>query len=267
LEKEQESMMRSHWVDTATQTDLDSIGFILESKRISDEEDNLFRARLKRTVIEYMGGGTIPAILEALRALILAQDPNDVQIIENPPETMLIERKVLSGDSWEMSSSSISNTMPRITLTVEEAGEVSSPIITDLGSNKGISYNGDLKGGQRLVFTQDRAELDGVDVTNKASVKEFPQLVRAGSKWQYTESLSKMLGVFDGAKFDESTFTKGIPYVKLSFEWTSYLPATFEVQIQSDALDRSGFDVKDIEGFVNTKKAAGVKSIIKIIKR
>jgi hypothetical protein len=263
--KEQEEMMRSHWVDTAIKTDLDNMGSIFESNRIIGEDDRRYRARLKRTVNEYMGGGTVLAIQEAVKALIRAYGTNDVKVIENPPETMVLEKKVVHGDNWIMKSSSVEDAIPRITISIEEAGEVSVPIIEDIDNNKTIAYNGDLRSMQKLVLTPGHAELDGRDVTKKTSMEEFPSLLRKGSKWGYHESLSTKLGTFDVGRFDEHMFTTGIPNMTLRFEWTTYLPSTFEVQIKSEALKRGGFDVKSIENFVNMKKAAGVKSIIKII--
>jgi hypothetical protein len=259
------SLMRAHWVDSAQGTDLDRLGAIVGSKRMSAEGDGRYRARLKRAVTEYEGGGTVPAILEAVRSLIGAMDPADVKIIENPPTPMSADFRVTAGATWKASSQSVAEAMPTITLMVEEGGEVSDPIISNLDTTESLKYSGIMKSGQKLVLSPDGAELDGKGVKSKISKEGGFRLLRTGSTWKYSESLSAMLGVFDSSKFDEHTFTTGIPFVTIRFEWTSLLPAAFEVQIRSKALQRSRITVKDIESFVASMKASGVKSTVRII--
>ena len=259
------NLIRAHWVDSAQGTDLDRLGVIVGSKRIRAEGDGRYRARLKRAVKEYKGGGTVPAILEAIRGLIGARDPEDIKIIENPPTPMSADFCVMAGATWKARSESMAEAIPTITLTVEEEGEVSDPIISNLDTGESVKYNGIMKSGQELMLGPDGAELDGKDVMRNISKEGGLVLLRTGSTWKYSESLSAMLGVFDSSKFDEHAFTTGIPFVTIRFEWTSLLPAAFEVQIKSKALQRSRITVKDIENFVASMKASGVKSTVRII--
>jgi len=259
------SLMRAHWIDTASGHDLDKLGALTGLPRMQGEIDVKYRSRLKRAASEYRGGGTIASIEGGVRALIGAAGPDDVALVENPPLKTHAEFRVISGDTWVVSSRSIKDATPTITLQVEEGGEVSDPVIANLETGETITYDGALTSGQKLVLTEKDATVDGQSVMPKVSFERFPQLVRKGSTWRYTESLSKMIGVFDKAKFDEHTFMAGIPYVRIGFEWTSLQPATFEVQIRSKALERSGIPANHVEKYVSTMKAAGVKAIISIV--
>jgi hypothetical protein len=247
-------LMKSHWVDSASQEDLDSLGSMLQCVRIMGEDDKIFRARLKRTVKEYIGGGTVSAIEESVRALIRAKERDEVVVIEHPQTARSEEFRVMSGDTWSIDSLSIHDELPTITIIVEEEGEVNKPTIMNTETNESITYSGVIKSGQRLTLSSDHSELDEEDMTKQVSCENFPHLLRAGSTWKYSESLSGVLGVFDSSKFDEHTFTKGVPYVGIYFEWTSNPPATFEVQVKSDALARSGIDEKSIKDFIDIKK-------------
>ena len=56
-------LMKAHWIDGAVEDELDKLGVLLGLTRLSGEDDSYYRTRLKRGVIEYKGGGTVPAIL------------------------------------------------------------------------------------------------------------------------------------------------------------------------------------------------------------
>lgn len=259
------TLMRSHWVDTASMEDLDKLGALMGLKRIPGEVDGRFRGRLKRAASEFRGGGTVASIEGGVRALLGAEGANDVRIVENPPAEIESEFRVMSGDTWSIGSSSIVDAVPKITLEVEEGGEVSDPVILNLDTAESITYDGKLTSGQRLVISETDATVDGLSVKPKVTFNRFPTLVRKGSTWKYTESLSKMIGIFDKARFDEHTFMAGIPYVKLRFEWVSLQPATFEVQVMSNALKRSGLSSSSVEKYISAMKAAGVKSIVRVL--
>ncbi len=259
------NLMRSHWIDTAAGDDLDKLGALTDLARMQGERDAKYRSRLKRAASEYRGGGTVASIEGGVRALIGARGADDVRLVENPPLETYSEFRVMSGDTWVVSSRSVKDVVSAITLQVEEGGEVSDPVIANIDTMESITYDGVLTSGQKLVLTEDDATVDGQSVKSHVSADRFPQLTRKGSTWRYTESLSKMIGVFDKAKFDEHTFMAGIPYVKLRFEWVSLQPATFEVQIRSKVLEQSGIPANHVERYVNTMKASGVKAIIRIV--
>ncbi|MEM3692666.1 MAG: hypothetical protein QXI39_01400 [Candidatus Bathyarchaeia archaeon] len=286
-EAEVTNMMKAHWVDTASGDELDRLGTLIGARRIPGEDDAHFRTRLKRTVGEYEGGGTVTAIEDAIRAFIGSSEPREVRIMENPPAEAFEEFRVMAGDTWFIGSRSIRDETPRITLTVEGGGEVRDPQILNLNTGEGVGFKGTLSEGDRLVITEEGAFLNGEDVTkslsslgtlpmkesnsnsnsNSNSISSFPHLLRRGSTWRYGEALSMLVGVFDEARFDEHTFAVGVPFVRVRFDWMRLQPATFEVQIDSEALSRSGITANYIERFVESMKAAGVRAIVRVMNR
>ncbi len=265
VEEEITSIMKAHWVDTAIGEELDEQGALLRSSRIPGEDDTRFRARLKRAVSEYEGGGTVPAILAAVQALIGVVGEGDVKIVENPSASASAEFRVMAGDTWALGSNSIVDAVPRLSITVEEGGEVSNPQIANLDTGESIEFRGKLGGGAQLVIDEGRASIDGEDATLNLSSKVSPHLLRKGSTWRYSEALQMLVGVFDEARFDEHTFAVGVPYVRVRFDWTRLQPATFEVQVNSEALRRSDLTETYIERFVESMKAAGVKAVIRVM--
>lgn len=258
-------IMRAHWVDSATGEDLDRLGAAVVSKRMQGEDDEKYRSRIRRAVSDYRGGGTVRAILESVMGLIGTSSEGDVEIVENPLLSLSEEVKVMAGETWTISSRSVEDVDPRIRISVEKGGEVKDPTLTNLKTGDTVAFKGTLVGGQELILTKGKAELNGEDATDKVELKGFPKLLREGSVWKYSESLSGLLGVFDSAKFDEHTFTKGIPYLTIRFEWEGHAPASFEVKIKSGALKKSGLEVGDVERFVSRMRAAGVASKVRVI--
>ncbi|MCQ8892223.1 MAG: hypothetical protein NQU41_02435 [Candidatus Methanosuratincola sp.] len=258
-------IMRSHWVDSARGQDLDLLGAAVASKRMQGEGDEKYRSRIRRAVSDYRGGGTVRAILESVMGLIGTSTEGDVEIVENPLLSLSEEVKVMAGETWTISSRTVEDVDPRISISIEEGGEVKDPTLTNLKTGEVVTFKGTLVGGQELVLSKGRSELNGEDVTGRVEIKGFPRLLREGSVWKYSESLSGLLGVFDSAKFDEHTFTKGIPYLTIRFEWEGHAPASFEVRIRSGALKRSGLGVEDVERFVSKMRAAGVSSRVRVI--
>jgi hypothetical protein len=229
------------------------------------EGDEKYRSRIRRAVSDYRGGGTVRAILESVMGLIGTSTEGDVEIVENPLLSLSEEVKVMAGETWTISSRTVEDVDPRISISIEEGGEVKDPTLTNLKTGEVVTFKGTLVGGQELVLSKGRSELNGEDVTGRVEIKGFPRLLREGSVWKYSESLSGLLGVFDSAKFDEHTFTKGIPYLTIRFEWEGHAPASFEVRIRSGALKRSGLGVEDVERFVSKMRAAGVSSRVRVI--
>lgn len=257
-------MMKAHWVDTAVEEELDGLGATLGLNRFVEEDDSHFRGRLKRAVNEYKGGGTVSAILEAVRAAVDAEENEDVEIVENPPASTFAEFTVRAGNTWALGSSSIRDEESSLTLTVEEGGEVSDPQVANLDLDESLTFKGKLKGGQELVIKEKEAFLDGEDVSDKILPPKIPHLLRRGSNWKYSEALEKLIGVFDEARFDEHTFALKVPAVTIRFDWTRLQPATFEIRIKSKALSKSGLSKPYLEKIVNSMKATGVRVLMKI---
>lgn len=257
-------MLKAHWVDTAVEGELDELGILLGLNRLSGEDDLHYRARLKRAANEYKGGGTVSAILEAVKASVGTQSTEDVTIVENPSASTFAEFTVRAGDTWTLGSNSIKDAEPSLTLIVEEGGEVSNPQIINLDTEESITFEGKLKGGQKLVIQQNKAQLDEKDVSAAISPSKAPDLLRKASTWKYSETLERLIAVFDTAKFDEHTFALRVPAVNVRFDWIKFQPATFEVHIKSKVLRDSGLSTPYLENLINTMKAVGVNALIKV---
>ena len=258
-------LMKAHWVDTAKGEDLDKMAVLVGSRRLSDENDDHLRARLKRAVDEYKGGGTVSIILERVKELIDAKNDGAVEIIENPLVEASAEFAVKANDTWILGSNSIEDELPTLDLTVEGEGEVSNPKIENLDTEQSITFKGKLTGGEKLVIKQNLSLLDEKDVTAKVVPKDIPKLLRKGSKWKYSEDLSELIGVFDAAKFNEHTFAVGIPTVIVRFYWTKRQPATFQIQINLKVFLNSGLTESYLQKAVTSIKAAGVNAIINLM--
>jgi hypothetical protein len=257
-------LMKAHWVDTAKGEDLDKLSALVGAKRIT-RDDALFRRNLKRTVEEYRGGGTLPIIKERVRELLNSINEDDFEIIENPRVKTSAEFLVVANDTWSLGSNSITDEKPTLSLTIEGKGVVNNPQITNLDTGQSITLDAKLTAGKQLVIKQNKALLGEEEITEKIKSEQPLQLLRKGSVWRYTESLSERIGVFDTGKFDEHTFAIGIPTVKVRFEWVKSQPSTFLVKIKSDVLRNSGLNKLHIKKILDAIRALGVKSIITVM--
>jgi hypothetical protein len=255
-------IMKAHWIDTAEGDELDKFSLLFRTKRLSEEDDAHLRTHLKRAVDEYKGGGTFSVIMEEFKTTFKGE--KDLQIIENPPSESFAEFLVIANDTWFVGSNSIKNEEAILSLTVEGEGQVSNPIVTNVDTGESITFNGQLKKGEKLVIEKNHAMLNEKDATQSVKTNKAPLLLRKGSHWKYSEALLELIGVFDGGKFDENTFAMGVPTVRVRFDWTRQQPATFMVQVKSKALAESGLTLSNLEKTANYLKAAGVNAIIKV---
>ncbi|HYY67911.1 MAG TPA: hypothetical protein VE572_06160 [Nitrososphaeraceae archaeon] len=288
-EKGLTGIMLSHWVDTASNLELDLLASIVEVTRKRNEADNDFRTRIKRTLVDRKKSGTIEAIRLQL-ATFLATSEDDIIIIENPLTDMHFEKKVVSGDVWTMISSSISDEKAEIIISIED-GEARDPAIIDLDAKVSLRYNGRLvKGDVLMIHQSGKIELNGVDAASSVTFEEQEEknknknnnndnnnnnpsaeemiskrmliIPRKPSRWQFQEKLTDTLARFDRSKFDENVFFKPIPPTTIKIDWYAKLVAAFEVKIPSEALTKNGLTTEELEAAVNSMKAVGVKAII-----
>ncbi|MEM1546350.1 MAG: hypothetical protein QXY40_06420 [Candidatus Methanomethylicia archaeon] len=253
-------MMKSHWVDTASNSDLDMMGSIFRIERLTGEDDEHYRIRLRRAIADFTGGGTLTSISSMLRMLI----GDDFKIVEYPPIEGYYEVRVMSGDTWILGSNSVEeSTSTEIIIEAEDT--VENPEIKNLDFNESICFNGRLEKGDKLVVKDGKCLLNGVDVTDRASINGLLRLYRKASTWRYSELIKERIGVFDTTRFDESIFAVSIPKAKISFKWLRYQPATFMVQLSQESLNRSGVSKEYVQEILNSMKAAGVKAIVKVM--
>lgn len=264
-EKELVSIMRVHWIDTASREDLDKLGSLYNIKRIDNDADSDFRIRLKTAIISYKGGGTRGAIEMLVRlALRLPQD-YEVPIEENPPLAMKRKWKVSAGREWIVNPRSIDDTLLDITLTVEtENAEIADPTITNITTGETITFRGNLVYGDVLKVSNGKAILNTEDHTEKLSTTSIPILPRTKSNWEYTEYIGANLGTFDKSQFDNSFFIREI-LSSVTFEWTAKQPATFELRLSKEMLMKTGVTVKNMQDLLNSIKACGVKAEVKVV--
>ena len=264
-EREVTAILRSHWVDTAFGPDLDRLGAIYGFERRPGEGDSEYRNRLKQAIIEFKGGGTISAILTSVRMTLGLPRDQPIEMIENPQTEAAREFLVNPGDTWGLSSESVLDAKPTIEVSIESDNErITNPTITNLETDESVTFNGSVLKGQKLVLGEGRATLDGKSVRRDLSAPGVPTLLRKQHKWSYTEPISKEIGVFDAAVFDESKFAIGIPTVRLAFSWAAHQPATFEIRIPRKAAPL-GSDFALAEEAVQSIKATGVRAIFKVV--
>jgi hypothetical protein len=194
------------------------------------------------------------------------------ELIENPPVPQKLEKKVKYGDSWLMRSNSVNhNEEARISLTLEQGQEgqlidVLNPTLRDLDMKSSIKLDGILRSGQELVIREDgTAQLDGADITDKIiTANGGLKILRKGSNWIFEEDVSPNIGRFDESAFDKRVFDMFVPSTRLRVEWTARLLASFELKVNSSALETAGVSKDDLEEIVNAIKAIGVKAFVTV---
>jgi hypothetical protein len=266
MENDLVSIMRAHFVDTARGDDIDKLGALFNIKRNDVESDPDYSNRLKMAILSFKGGGTIDAIQMLVRITLGLPQNYSAEIVENPPVRLMRTWTVSSGHEWLVNPRNIQDTIPEITITVEtENATITDPTLTNLTTGENITFKGDISYGDSLKIGKDRAMLNGEDRTDRLSTTSFPRLPRTKSKWQYTEYKGANIGTFDQTNFDDSVFVIDITS-SVTFEWTAYQPATFEMLLPEELLQKAGFTAGYMQDIINSVKASGVKADVKVIK-
>lgn len=270
IDQQRETLDRiydSHWIDYARAIDLDLLVALLGIPRKDSESDEEFRARVKQTFADPKRGGTVEAVKTQL-ANFLGCSKEDFLLIENPAIEMQVVKKVVSGESWIMSSSSIRDEKATIIISLEN-GEASDPTLIDLDAKIAIGYKGKLKKGDKLEIRESKAKLNGIDVTNSISVAatsvDSPRISRRPSKWIFKERITDIIGRFDQSNFDETVFYESVPPTTIRLAWTARLLGCFEIKIPLNILSQSKLTKQKVEAFVNAIKAAGIRTIVTVI--
>jgi hypothetical protein len=263
-EKDMVSIMRTHWVDTSNGVDLDRHGALYSIKRKEGEMDTDYRNRLKTAIISYKGGGTVGAIKMLIRITLKLPQDFPVQIAENPPVTLKKTWKVSAGREWMVNPRNINETVPDVTITVDtENARIKDPTITNLTTDESVTFRGDISHGDALSISKGRAMLNGKDLTDRLSTTSVPGLPREKSKWRYTEYVGANMGIFDRTHFDDSVYVIDI-ISTVTFEWTAYQPATFDLVLQKEMLNKAGVTESFMQDILNSVKACGVKAVVKM---
>ena len=197
-------------------------------------------------------------------------DENEpVEIEENPPFPMKIQKKVKYADTWSMRSMSINDEEAALVLTIGEPEgegmEIENPTLIDLDTQFKITFEGKMRSGDTLKSINGKAELNGKDVSSKVSSTTHLTSItipRKGANWRFEELASQKSGRFDHSIFDRDEFARDVPVAHLTFQWTARLLAAFDLKVPTSALERNGMSEEDLAELVNTVKAAGVKAMI-----
>jgi len=275
-EKDLLAGMKSHWVDTASSVDLEQLAAIYGLAKRRGEEDADFRRRVKAALLEYKGGGTVAAILSLTGAYLGARE-GEVELIDNPPLPVTVEKHLRSGDTWAMGSNGVDDCLPEISLFVEPVNmyfdvakfddsplplDVTNPVITNLDTKESVGFKGVIRGGQELVISGGRAKLDGSSVTSSLTSRAVPMATRKECRWRYSESLEETIGTYDVGTFDKSMFEINVAAVRLKLSWVARQLSTFEVKVRNEALIRSGLSLDDVKRFLGRVKALGVEAVV-----
>lgn len=166
---------------------------------------------------------------------------------------------------WTVDPRSIKSSTPDITITIDNRDTAAvNPTIANVDTGEAVTYNGRLSYGDSLKISNGTMLLNGRDETQNLSGTKVFAMPRKKAKWRYTESIGSNIAAFDGAYFDKSVFAVDIAS-SVTFEWTAYQPATFEVLIPKALFEKSGARPEYVQRLVDSVKACGVKGEVKII--
>jgi hypothetical protein len=250
------NMMLSHWIETASDGDLDLMGSIFNLKRMEGEDDERYRGRIVRAIVDFTGGGTLYALSSMLKNMV----GEEVQIVENPPTEAAYEVNVMSGDTWTLGSDSVEEKVTP-TIEIEASDRIENPSISNLDFNTYVNIKGVFEKGDKIVIEKDKCYVNNVEVSGKLESKTV-FLHRRASTWKYSELIREKIGVFDSSYFDESIFAVSTPKAKVKFKWTRFQPATIAVKIRREALNRSNYTKEYVKEVLDSIKAAGVNVIV-----
>jgi hypothetical protein len=265
IEKEFVSIMRSHWIDTASRNDLNKLGELYDIKRKDNEQDPDYRYRLKTAIISHKGGGTIGTINVLVNIILKLPQDYSLQIVENPPIRLKRKWKVNAGHEWIVNPRNIYDTVPDIIVEVlTENVKITDPTITNITTGETITFKGNITHGDVLKISNGRATINGNDQTHRLSTTNIPKLPRKKSKWRYTEYIGSNMGVFDSTQFDIAVFAVDI-VSNVTFEWTANQPATFQLHIPKELLVKVGITERYVQDIIDSVKACGVKAEVKVV--
>jgi len=260
-------LLKSHWVRYAAGAALDGLASIYGVERRilrggQPEPDDAFRTRLQSVVPLFTGGGTVKAVLGAVRsALGLPFDLNQLQIpdsfaalrrdIDNLV-TMVqfspVAQRVLGATVSEVANASeltlvvdlptVSESSPRIEWRFNRGdGRELSVERTDTATGVRSVAGFTVPAGTTLTFTADAdgrlsAEIERTDVSgsfvnlNGSSPAKLPNVPITRSEWTFRARSA----TFDSAVFDAAD-TFDLPLFEVQLSLIRFQPLTFDVYV------------------------------------
>ena len=261
------ALLKSHWVDYASADALDGLGAIygVERRLLRDgtlEPDDQFRMRLKAVVPLFTGGGTVRAVLGAVRSALglpfdldmlnlperyatLRQDiENLVTLTEFSPsaERLVDKRVVENAGASELTlvveTPTVRRGRPRIVWTFETGGgrrlslrrmdtgegiESDDKLVVAQGESLRLSTD-DSGNLSAMLGTRDvSAHFANLDGAKPATMPEIPTL---RSEWRFRAQS----GLFDVGQFDGND-AFDLPVYEVEMSWLRYEPLTFDVHV------------------------------------
>jgi len=266
IEKDTNLLMLSRWFATAKLDDLELMGSMFGVERVADDDEQSYREKLSRTILELLRGTNTP---ESIRNLVEARMGFPPEIIENPTTCKIIgPLPVCHNDEWDIDHYSVTEDIP--TIIIRSLSGTRRPSIQNVSTGEFIIYNGFLRKGALLKIGPDGdASLAGIDVSDRMeSSKDLPPyLPKGGSQWRYVDNSATL----DSAKFDESAFgNRDGPNVEVKMNWIENVPATFVVKMPLNGPPGYSIEGKEsmpqlrqqVRTLVENVKAAGVDAKI-----
>jgi hypothetical protein len=279
------ALLKSHWVDYASGPALDGLGAIFSvQRRVLQsgglESDEQFRLRLKAVVPLFTGGGTVKAILGAVRSALglpfdldqLNLPPGQAALREDieklvtltefsPASERLVDNAVSeTGGASELTMvvevPTIRESRPRVRWTFQSGGGRRLSL-ERLGTGKGVRSKDELiipEGESLILLSQSDGSLSAV--LGPADVSELftnldgsvpavlPEVPLERSEWRFRAQS----GLFDVGAFDgDDTFDP--PEFEVEMSWVRYQPLTFDVHVPyflqqsvADLTERYGYE-------------------------
>ncbi len=267
------ALLKSHWVNYASGSALDGLGSIYGVRRRvlrdgetreSDEQesDEQFRLRLKEVVPLFTGGGTVKAVLGAVRSALGL--PFDLDQLDLPPDqTALrddIENLVVLTEFSPTSERLVDDAVAEIGGASELTLEVEAPTVREvrprvawtfragggrrlsverLDTGAGVKSDDGLvvPQGSTLILSADErgrlvAVLGGEDVSglftnlDGTAPAAIPEVPPRRSEWRFRAQS----GLYDVGTFDGDD-TYDLPLYEVEMRWTRNEPLTFDVHV------------------------------------
>ncbi|MEH2168010.1 MAG: hypothetical protein V7K41_15300 [Nostoc sp.] len=145
-----------------------------------------------------------------------------------------------------------------------------NPTIININSQYKVTFTGELKPGDVLLFRGQTASLNGQVFSISEATPKLPQ---NNSEWRFTADIKNSaaypVGLYNQQNFDTATFAFAEAAINLEMRLYKLTPGVFEVKIPwdipgfTDKFDESENHPRNqISGIVDKVKAAGVLAII-----
>jgi hypothetical protein len=280
------ALLKSHWVDYASGPALDGLGAIFGVQRRVLQSGGLesgeqFRLRLKAVVPLFTGGGTVKAVVGAVRSALGL--PFDLDQLNLPPgQTTLredIEKLVTLTEFSPASERLVDNAISETGGASELTMVVEVPMVGEVRPRVEWTF---LTGGGRLLSLERLDTGTGVRSDEALVVPRSGILVLSADEHGRltatigTEDVSELFANLDDIGAFDGDDTYDLPSYQVEMAWTGYERLTFDVHVpyflqnsvdalrerhdySGDLLVFQGLPRERIQEVVDQTRAAGVR--------